>query len=165
MNLRQNPLHHTINGITYTSTKLPASEGLAILAKLAPVLPDQIIRLVVNSLLPSQDGEDRPRRIQDLSPEQVQSMIVFLLEQMARIDMVGLAKRILANVTFERVKIPVELRDEETFDDHFAGEYEQLFAVLKFAFLHNFAGPTRGSLSKSGSLGTPMAGQTKNSDT
>jgi hypothetical protein len=163
--LRENPLHHKIEGITYRSTKLPASKGLMILSKLTPVMPDQVIQLLVNSLLPARDGVERPRRLQDMQPEQITAMIGHLIDSLARINTVAIAKLLLAGVQFERMGNPVSLDSEEEFDSHFAGEYEQLFAVLKFAFLHNFAGPTRGSLSKSGSPGTQEAGQTTSPDT
>ena len=184
---KSDPLQHEIDGRVYTSTKLPAVAGLTVLPKLIRILGEGMLAKLLSGSVgelaegltidPDQEaaklresGADEAEvakryEAAKMLRERAGADVAYLVETVAeRADRVGLdalAMSLLAEVQCNKLR-PIGdgyvAKDRQVFDAHFAGEYIHLLKVLIFAIRHNFAGPTLGSLSMSGSRGTPKAG-------
>lgn len=120
-----------IDGIPYTSSKMPATAGLDIMARVVKVAGQRGLAALAGAL--------------DMSIADVfMALGVQLAEGLAEDP--TLPKAIVRNVKCGKLRPmgqPGELAP--AFDDHFAGEYLHLAKVMGFVLAHNFTGFTLGS--------------------
>lgn len=124
LDLKQRVLQHEIDGIMYTSTKLPAEPA----GRLLPI----VTRMVLPMLRASGAG-DALGVLENLASSAVDD------------DWIGVSKRLLDRTDCGKL----QGRDKSgrvlsEFDEHFAGEFPHLARVTIFVALHNFWGFTRG---------------------
>lgn len=133
--LRDNQIAHTIDGLVYTSTKLPCQKGLDVFfATLAMVGRGLTHRLATGDLA----GLDL-------------SVLATLAEQAIRHGAVEVAKELLGQTTCGTLRSGGMTGQtggnvKAAFDSHFSGEYLHLLKVVIFVMGHNFRGPTLGVL-------------------
>lgn len=132
--LRDHQITHTIDGLVYTSTKLPCQKGLDVFfATLAMVGRGLTHRLATGDLA----GLDL-------------SVLATLAEQAIRHGAVEVAKDLLGQTTCGTLRSgglvgsKMAGNVKAAFDAHFSGEYLHLLRVCLFVMAHNFRGPTLG---------------------
>lgn len=119
-----------IDGITYTSSKLPATYGLDIMARVVKVVGQRGLAAMAGTL--------------DVAIVDVfMALGVQIAEGLAADP--GLPKALLRNVKCGALRPTGQGDLAPAFDTHFAGEYLHLAKVLGFVLGHNFAGFTLGS--------------------
>lgn len=126
LDFKRKVVQYRIDGIMYTSEKLPASRGLEVW----PVA-NRIIALVFASGQISIETVTRALG----RPSDVMGALQPIMKDLVSCIQCG--------------KIRGEIGESDGpvapyFDQHFAGEYDHLLRVCFFAMLHNFAGPTLG---------------------
>ena len=149
---RDKTVQETIDGIVYTSDKLPTTTGLIIWPRLIRLLGEQLLAAVITGNL-SVFEDDETGELSAIAAMRV-------AERADEIDFPDLARRLLANIRANKVN-RIDGNEgliADHFDEHFSGEYLHLIKVLVFAAQHNIMGPTLGSLLKSGSRTSPKAG-------
>lgn len=118
-----------IDGLRYTSTKLPALAGLDLWARLVAMFGTDMLRAFATGSL---DGIDMDAIMR----------AAILATQLGLSDLV---RELLVNVEVNElggVKSPGSVTDD--IDAHFSGEYMHLLKVCQFAVAHNLLGPCRG---------------------
>lgn len=119
-----------IDGLMYTSTKLPASAGLALWPRVTALLGAALTKAVVT-------GESS-----DMDP----GVLVRLAERAMRDGLVDLIRDLLARTDCFCLRSTGKPgKVAEDFDAHFAGEYAHLLKVCVFVLTHNLRGPTYGA--------------------
>lgn len=135
----------TIDGLVYTNTKLPTSKGLEIIPLLISVLGEDLMKVIVFQV--------------KLDPKQAAAIAMEVAKRLSQVGIVELAQTLVSKMKVNQYMLGDETAEGgpvlAQFDAHFAGEYQHLANVLMFSIRHNFQGPTRGSLSKSGLMSTP----------
>lgn len=117
-----------IDGLRYTSTKLPATVGLELIPRITALLGAAFKPLALGS-------------VEGISPE----ILIRIADRAMRDGLPALAKDLLSRVEVnELAGIKSSGKVVDDFDDHFAGEYMHLLRVCLFALVHNFRGPSRG---------------------
>ena len=118
-----------IDGLRYTSTKLPALAGLELWSRLLAMLGADMLRALVTGSL---DGVT----MDALARAAVRSTQLGLSEAVRDL-LAGVEVNELAGL-----KSPGPVGDD--IDGHFAGEYMHLLKVCQFVMAHNLLGPCRG---------------------
>jgi hypothetical protein len=133
--LRDSQLQHSIDGLVYTSTKLPCSKGLEVLTSLTALLGRGLTKQVATG---------------DMSGINL-ATLTSLAEAAMRVGVVDVIRQLLSQTSVGTLRsggqpgsaggnVSVHL------DTHFAGEYMHLLKVCVLAVAHNFRGPTLGVL-------------------
>ena len=123
-------VQHPIDGLMYTSSKLPARQGLDLWARLTSLLGPALLRAIATS---ETEGLD-PRAL------------VIVAERAMRDGLGTLVESILSRVQCNKLAHTEESGHVvPRLDDHFAGEYLHLLKVCAFAVAHNLRGPTYGA--------------------
>lgn len=131
--LRANVVQLEIDGVMYTSTKLPARVGLELLPRVTGLLGAGLLRLVVTA------------EVEELGADRIMAALVMVSERAMRDGLVPLVLDLLRNTACGKLRGSGEDGPVgPAFDDHFAGEYGHLLAVCAFVLAHNFKGPTLG---------------------
>jgi hypothetical protein len=128
-----------IDGIVYTSTKLPATKALSLHARVARVLGDEGLHALVVSGLGARQ----------VPPAVYLTAVQRILERLG--DDVALPRDLCAELKANALRPTGEGRVQPVFDRHFAGEMPHMFEVCLFILRHNILGFTLGSLSLGGS--------------
>ena len=121
-----------IDGLMYTSEKLPASRGLDVGPRVTALLGTGILRLIVGA---SEDG---------LGADQIAAAIVSISDRAMRDGLVPLVLAVLERTSCGKLRGGGDGKVVPKFDEHFAGEYGHLLKVCAFVLAHNFRGPTYG---------------------
>ena len=147
-----------IDGIIYTSTKLPTGKMLRLLSRTVKMLGEHGLQALIGL---------KAKALADKVPNlvlQTQPRLYSAIVQMAY--GVGedpdLPRDLCAQLKASFLR-PVNDKGgsvQPAFDAHFAGEFPHLFAVLTFVLSHNLMGFTLGSLSMSGILGSEKTSTT-----
>jgi len=131
LDLKPRTVQHKIDGIVYTSTKLPASVGLDVGPKVAALFGPSITRALAV-------GEGALFRVDWLTP---------LMDRAIRDDAMETVRTLLSRTKASRyVHMPGSKGGDLSpeLDEHFAGEYPHLLKVCLLVLAHNFRGPTLG---------------------
>lgn len=131
--LRDNQIVHTIDGLVYTSTKLPCEKGLDVFFATLSIVGRGLMHRVSTGDLAGLDL----------------SVLAALAEQAIRHGAVGVAKELLGQTTCGTLRSGGQVGQlggnlKAHFDAHFSGEYLHLLKVAIFVMAHNFRGPTLG---------------------
>lgn len=112
------PQTTVINGWTYEVRPLPAGQGLHLLTRLTRILGAGAVGVA--------------------STGSVARAVEGVLERAEPDAVVAIARELAASATISQpgAKAPAKL--DEVFDVHFAGDYEPMFAFLRFAMEVNF---------------------------
>lgn len=133
LNLRESTIQFKIDGITYTSTKLPARTGLELWPRVTALLGAGLLRLIVA-------GES------ELGMDKLAAALVVVSERAMRDGLVPLVLDLLARMQCGALRGGGQGQiTPDVFDTHFAGEYGHLLKVCAFALAHNLRGPTYGA--------------------
>jgi hypothetical protein len=127
----------TIDGITYTTTTLPAAAGLVILPKMMSLFGEALIGLFIAT-----DDDTRESLLED--PKVLAAMLTRVSEKAAEDDGLLVLKDLLVSTEADRVSIgdaEVPGSVHTHFDGHFAGRYRHLFEVALFVGVSNFIAP------------------------
>jgi hypothetical protein len=147
---REGTVTEHVDGIPYTSTKLPATKGINVLARVIQVTGETGLQLLIKS----QVGDLMNAAM--ALPSATASALVRVAAGLSEDP--GLMRDILGPVKCGALRIGGDAKVEgvlaDHFDSHFAGEYLHLAKVLAFVLGHNFLGFTLGFLSTSGSPST-----------
>ncbi len=120
-----------IDGLMYTSTKLPADLGLEIWPRCVVMFGAGLARALSTG---------------DLASVGIQGIVAFASQASAD-GLMPLFRDLLARMKcgqLHTTKQPGKVLDD--FAEHFAGEYPHLIKVVAFAMAHNLKGPTLGGL-------------------
>lgn len=129
-----------IDGLVYTSQKLPASVGLALWPRLVSLLGRGVTEALATGDVDNVDWLSTLIRISDRAMQDGLGPIV-----------AGLLARMQCNKRRGFTDGgPIGPGDGSAFDEHFAGEYLHLLKVCVLAVAHNLRGPTYGRHSSSG---------------
>jgi hypothetical protein len=119
-----------IDGVMYTSSKLPASIGLELWPRLTALCGSALVRAVATSDMSGFDAR----------------VIVAVADRAMRDGLVTTCTDLLKRVQCEKTPSqPDGGHVIDDFDEHFAGEYGHLLKVCAFALAHNLRGPTFGA--------------------
>lgn len=119
-----------IDGLMYTSQKLPASVGLELWPRVTALLGSAFTRAVASG---DASGIDA-------------GALLRVADRAMRDGLVPLARDLLVRMKCGKLHTTGQPGDVlADFDEHFAGEYPHLFKVLAFALAHNLRGPTYGA--------------------
>lgn len=133
IDMRPNVLQHRVDGVMYTSAKLPARVGLELGPRVISLLGPGLARL-----LAAADSDEIP-------VDKLAAALVIVAERAMRDGLVPLALDLLARTQCAAFRGggdgPITA---DRFDDHFAGEYLHLIKVCALVLAHNFRGPTVG---------------------
>lgn len=133
LNLRPSTIQHKIDGVTYTSTKLPARVGLELMPRVTTLVGSGLLRLIAT-------GE-----VDALPIDRLASALVAVADRALRDGLAPLVLDLLASVQCGAFRDGGEGKiTADKFDSHFAGEYLHLLKVCALALAHNFRGPTFG---------------------
>ncbi len=133
-----------IDGVSYETTNLPASEGLVILPKLIAIFGESLIGLLLTAA--DDDESKTAETLQALlsNPKVLAAMIDTIAQRAAEDDALLVVRRLMKTTTADKVRIgdaevpgPVHTH----FDGHFAGRYKHLFEVAFWVAKANFAAP------------------------
>lgn len=122
-----------IDGICYTSSKLPALLGLDVWTRLAAALGDGVVRVLATG------------------GEMDASAFVLVARALARDGVVDVLRDLMKSTKCGAIGghpasgKPLQGDLLPHFDDHFAGEYLHLLKVVIFLVAHNLGGPTYGA--------------------
>jgi len=133
----------SVDGIRYTSTKLPTMAGLNLMGRTGIALGEHGLRTLVLAKVSTLDAI----MAEVIAGTAVSRVVAAGLVQLARglVDDPELARELCQGLKTETGAVA------DRFESHFSGEYPHLFKVLAFVLRHNFMGFTRGSLSTGGS--------------
>jgi hypothetical protein len=126
-----------IDGITYTTTTLPASEGLKIMPKLVALLGDSLVGLIFAT-----DEAERDKLLED--PKVLGLLITSIARTAAEDNGLLVLKDLLQATTCKAIQIGDAVAEGALatyFDDHFAGRYKHLVEVAMWVGRVNFFGP------------------------
>lgn len=135
--------HHTvIDGKKYTTSTLPASEGLVVFPKILRLLPKATLKLFF--ALGGEEGEEEENdelaaALED--PEVVATLLSTLAKQVADTNGLGVVRELLAHTSCSNIQIGETEGEGDMnthFDDHFAGDYTHLFHVAVWVAKVNF---------------------------
>lgn len=119
-----------IDGLMYTSAKLPASIGLELWPRLVALLGSALTRSLATGDV---DGID------------VSAVFIRVADRAIRDGLLPLVRDLLQRMQCNKLYTtgaPGKVVDD--IDEHFAGEYGHLLRVCAFALAHNLRGPTLG---------------------
>jgi hypothetical protein len=134
VDLKPSTVQHKLDGVMYTSTKLPARVGLELLPRITTLLGAGMLRLVATG-----EGEG-------LSIDRLAAALVATADRALRDGLVPLVLELLANTQCGALRDGGEGKfTPDRFDSHFAGDYLHLLKVCALVLAHNFRGPTFGS--------------------
>lgn len=127
-----------IDGLRYTSSKIPASIMLDLMPRVVSMLGAGATRAIALGQAPDS--------------ETVTHMIAGIADRAARDGLSGLVMDLLSRVKVNRTRSNPDDGGPvlEYFDTHFAGEYGHLLKVCVFAVAHNLRGPTYGDQPNTG---------------
>ena len=132
VDMKPSQVQFAIDGLTYTSTKMPASTGLEIWPRLIALVGSTQLKRIATS-----DGLD------------IGATLVSFSQQAMNDGLLPLCLDLLGNVQCGALRLPGAANQSGPvaphFDQHFSGEYEHLLKVCAFAVVHNLRGPTLGS--------------------
>lgn len=123
-NLRERTIQLEIDGLIYTSTKLPASKALDLLPT-----AESIMRKVLFDQ-------------REISIEAFEAAFRSPIGTMQ--SLMPLMRDLLAQIQCSEVRGGKPGFVMPKFDEHFSGEYRHLLRVCFFSMVHNFGGPTYG---------------------
>lgn len=118
-----------IDGLMYTSTKLPATKGLELWPRLTTLLGAGLTRAITTGDSGDLDG----------------AALLRVAERAVQDGLIPIVRDLLASMQCGKLYTsgqPGHVLDD--FDEHFAGEYGHLLKVAAFAVAHNLRGPTYG---------------------
>jgi len=134
VDLRPSTVMFKIDGLTYTSSKLPARVGLEIWPRVSALLGAGLLRLAVT------------QEVDEMPADRIMAALIVVSDRAMRDGIVPLVLDLLRNTQCDRI------RDQREggyvaphFDAHFAGEYGHLLKVCAFVLSHNLRGPTYGA--------------------
>ena len=126
---KPNIVQLSIDGLMYTSAKIPADLGFPLLAKLGALLGPGFLQYLSTS---EEDAE--------------MDGILRVIERASMMDTVGLVKELLQNMQCNKLSTSGDSgKVNSDFGAHFAGEYLHMMKVAVFAVAHNMRGFTRGA--------------------
>lgn len=124
-------VQHAIDGLMYTSTKLPCSVGIELWPRLVALFGAAMTKAVATG-----DVEDAG-----------DGMLLGLADRAMRDGLLPVVRDLLARMKCGQLRTTSKPGDVlPAFDEHFAGEYIHLVKVCAFAVAHNLRGPTLGAL-------------------
>lgn len=192
-------VQYEIDGLRYTSTKLPAATALDLMPRLVRLTGHGFLarlfdRSLQTKLIPLQidldaerermgsepSEEDRQtlaalRKAKQDAGEFAEHVVLSIASKADQVGLADLAVALLQGTRCDKVRPMGQggyvagtpgKPDFDTFNAHFAGEFQHLLRVVLFVARHNYAGPTLGSRSTSGSRSTRQdgPGSTRGSD-
>lgn len=131
VDFRPNVVQVEIDGLVYTSEKLPTTVGLEVWPRLISMVGSSVTRSVARG-----DFGELGRAI-----------VLGVMERAASEGVVSLVRDLLRNMSCDALRIVPSKGGKvlDHFDAHFAGEYGHLLKVLAIPVMHNLAGPTLGA--------------------
>ncbi len=143
-----------IDGLTYTSQKLPTSVGLGLLPRVTALLGSAALGAAVTG---NTEGMHA-----------VETLLMVSHRAMAGEGLAPIVGALLQRTQCDRQRSTGKggfVGTEGDFEEHFAGEYAHLLKVCLFVLSHNFRGPTYGGRSRSGPpVPSPYLNDTSESD-
>jgi hypothetical protein len=127
----------TIDGTIYTTTTLPATDGLRIMPKLVALLGDSLVGLIFAT-----DEKQRDGLMED--PKILAAIVTGIATTAAETDGLMVIKDLLRTTEADRVRIgdaEVPGSVHTHFDLHFAGRYKHLIEVAMWVGQVNFFAP------------------------
>ena len=140
----QSTVSREIDGYTYTSTKLPCLQAVALLGRCCTALGDRGMRAVVQRHAQG-FAEVAPTLV--LAAQEINIYGAMLQGSYGVQQDPELPRDLLAAVKADKLR-PANMTGGALtgpmFDQHFAGELPHMFRVLEFAAVHNYLGFTLG---------------------
>lgn len=128
--MKPSTVQFEIDGLMYTSTKLPASLGLEVWPRVTALLGNAMTRAVVTG---------------DVADMDIGQSLVGLADRAMRDGLVPLVRDLLSRMKCNKLRSSGQGGDVlGDFDAHFAGDYAHLLKVCVLALSHNLRGPTYG---------------------
>ena len=127
----------TIDGVTYTTTMFPATRGLELFIKLARMVDESVLTLILGV-----DFSDFAAVISD--PSVVFGLVRSVATNSEPAEFSAFCRELCEGMTADKVKIgEMEIPGSvaEHFDGHFAGRYFHLLEVLGWAARAGFGAP------------------------
>lgn len=131
--LRESQVQHTIDGLMYTSTKLPCAKGLEVLASLTALVGRGLVKSIATG---------------DMTGINLATLTA-LAEAALRVGVVDVLRSLLTQTSVGTLRSGGQTGTgggnvAQHFDSHFAGEYVHLLKVCVLAAAHNYKGFTLG---------------------
>lgn len=123
-----------IDGTTYTTRTLPATEGLRILPRLIALFGEPVLKLMFTA-----EGDERGALLRE--PKVLAAVLHGMAENASETDGLLAVKDLLKATTADKVRIgeaEVEESIHTHFDTHFAGRYTHLATVAMWVASVNF---------------------------
>ncbi len=133
VDLRESQIQYEIDGLLYTTTKLPCTKGLEVFQHLQAVLGPVLPAVITGNF-------------KGLDPR----LASLVAENGIRHGMVAMVKDLLSSTVVNHLRSGGVLAEKGGnvrmhFDEHYSGEYPHLLRVCLFVLAHNFRGPTLGA--------------------
>lgn len=126
----------TIDGLCYSSKKLPMSIGVELAARLTALIGNGVMRALATG-----------QGLDEVDIEEIAAAVVGVSERAMKDGLMPLVRDLLSKMQCGS-RVPdgpiVGSLTPEVADAHFAGEYPHLIKVLVFSLAHNYRGPTLG---------------------
>lgn len=126
-----------IDDISYTTTMLPATQGIIIMPKLIDLLGETAMTLLIAT-------SEQQKDVLLNDDETKAALISSIAERAAEDNGLLIVKELLKHTTCDKIQIGdnfVTGNVHENFDDHFAGRYMHLVNVALWVGRVSFAGP------------------------
>lgn len=126
-----------IDGATYSTTTLTATEGLVILPKLVALLGEDGLSLLIATSEEEQESLWENKEVQA-------ALIMRLAENAAKDEGLLIVRRLLQNTTCDKIQVGDRLttaKVRDNFDAHFAGNYMHLVRVAIWVGRMSFGKP------------------------
>ncbi len=133
----------TIDGVTYTATTLPATQGLAIFPRLVALLGEQGVALLFGA-----GAESFGNMMED--PKVVGALVTHIAKGITNAggQPTDVLRDIMATCSADKCRMgdtEVQASVFEHFDEHFSGDYMHLLKVVGWIGQINFMKPSRGN--------------------
>lgn len=131
VDLKPKTVQHEIDGIVYTSTKLPLGTGIEVGSRVSVILGQSLFRMI-------SIGEGAIFQADLITP---------IATRIVQDGGMSLVRLLMSRTKVNRYQGQPGSKGgdlNDAIDEHFSGEYGHLLKVCFFVLAHNFRGPTLG---------------------
>jgi hypothetical protein len=122
-----------IDGLCYTSAKLPFSIGVELAPRVASLVGNGIMKALATG-----------QGLEDVDLAELAALIVGVSDRAMRDGLMPIVRDLLSRMKCGALRTGGEGSVVPVMDDHFAGEYIHALKVCVFSLAHNYRGPSLG---------------------